>query len=108
MFLRDLQPYAQTNVRRGMIANSGLDGAREIIGRLRTNDLLPLCPRAGTGTPPAGVPSSITEPSAEGNPTTSTPTTSTPTTSTTAAPTTTGTPLPEKPSEPGVDCRTVN
>jgi PPM family protein phosphatase len=96
MFLRDLQPYARTNVRRGMISNSGLNGAREIIGRLRTNDLLPLCPRAGTGTAGEVLP-------APSPVVTDTPTTSTPTT-----PTTTGTPLPEKPSEPGVDCRTVN
>jgi serine/threonine protein phosphatase PrpC len=96
MFLRDLQPYARTNVRRGMISNSGLNGAREIIGRLRTNDLLPLCPRAGTETPPAEVPASPS------------PITTGTATSTPGAPTTTGTPLPEKPSEPGVDCRTVN
>jgi PPM family protein phosphatase len=103
MYLRDLQPYARANVRRGMISNSGLDGAREIIGRLRTNDLLPLCPRAETGTPPAEVPASPSPITTGGTPTADTPSTSTP-----AAPTTTGTPLPEKPSEPGVDCRTVN
>jgi PPM family protein phosphatase len=94
MFLRDLQPYARANVHRGMISNSGLNGARVIIGRLRTNDLLPLCPRVGTGTLPAEVPA--------------TPSPITTGTSTTSTPTTTGTPLPEKPSEPGVDCRTVN
>ncbi|MGH3865489.1 MAG: PP2C family protein-serine/threonine phosphatase [Pseudonocardiaceae bacterium] len=93
MFLRDLKPYARTNVRRGMISNSGVTGAREIIGRLRTNDLLPPCPRAGTGALPAGVPDS--------------PSTSTPA-STSGEPATASTPLPEKPSEPGVDCRTVN
>jgi protein phosphatase len=102
MYLRDLQPYARANVRRGMISNSGLDGARAIIGRLRTNDLLPLCPRAETGALPAEVPASPS-PISTGSSSTDTPTTSTP-----AAPTTTGTPLPEKPSEPGVDCRTVN
>jgi protein phosphatase len=93
VYLRDLQPYARANVRRGMISNAGLDGAREIIGRLRTNDLLPLCtsngmgPSNGTGTVPAE------------SPVTADPNASTPTTA--------GTPLPEKPSEPGVDCRTV-
>ena len=44
----------------------------------------------GTGTVPAESPTSVTaDPNAP------------------AIPTTTGTPLPEKPSEPGVDCRTV-
>jgi protein phosphatase len=80
VYLRDLQPYARTNVRRGMISNSGLDGAREIIGRLRTNDLLPLCSQSGTATQPVAT----TDPN---------------------SPATTGTPLPDKPSEPGVDCR---
>jgi serine/threonine protein phosphatase PrpC len=99
VFLRDLQPYARSNVRRGMISNSGLEGARGIIGRLRTNDLLPLCPRAGTGNLPveaSPVPSPVTEAPAGGSPT-----------DTAGTPTTTGTPLPDKPSEPGVDCRTV-
>jgi PPM family protein phosphatase len=102
MFLRDLRPYARTNVRRGMISNSGLNGAREIIGRLRTNDLLPPCPRPESGTLPAEelpVPS----PAAAGSSTTST--SATPVTPATPAP---ATPLPEKPSEPGVDCRTPN
>ncbi|MDQ2789497.1 MAG: protein phosphatase [Pseudonocardiales bacterium] len=95
VFLRDLQPYARTNVRRGMISNSGLEGAREIIGRLRTNDLLPLCPRAGTGNLPVDA-SPVTEAPPGGG-----------ATDTAGAPTTTGTALPAKPSEPGVDCRTV-
>ncbi|MGH3828578.1 MAG: PP2C family protein-serine/threonine phosphatase, partial [Pseudonocardiaceae bacterium] len=91
IFLRDLQPSARTNVRAGMISNSGLMGARDIIGRLRTNDLLPLCPRASAGVFPTQVSTS---------------------------PASTGTPLPAKPSEPpfsepppsepGVDCRTVS
>src|SRR5262249_36893171 len=51
VFLHDLKPYARTDVRRGMISNTGLDGAREIIGRLRTNDLLPPCLPNGTGVP---------------------------------------------------------
>ncbi|MGB9279373.1 MAG: protein phosphatase 2C domain-containing protein [Pseudonocardiaceae bacterium] len=92
MSLRDLQPYARSNVRRGMISNSGLEGARGIIGRLRTNDLLPLCPRAGTTNLPV-----------ESSATTDTSATDAP-----GVPTTTGTPLPDKPSEPGVDCRTVS
>ncbi|MBA2471882.1 MAG: protein phosphatase [Pseudonocardiales bacterium] len=99
VFLRDLQPYARSNVRRGMISNSGLEGARGIIGRLRTNDLLPLCPRAGTGNLPveaSPLPSPVTEAPAGGS-----------ATDTAGTPTTTGTPLPDKPSEPGVDCRTV-
>jgi protein phosphatase len=90
VYLRDLQPYARTNVRRGMISNAGLNGAREIIGRLRTNDLLPLCSQTGTGSQSAVT----TDPNSA---TSATPGTSTPS----------GTPLPDKPSEPGVDCRTV-
>ncbi|MGH3773848.1 MAG: PP2C family protein-serine/threonine phosphatase [Pseudonocardiaceae bacterium] len=97
MFLRGLRPYARTNVRQGMISKSGLDGARDIIGRLRTNDLLPPCSRVGAE-------ALSTEASAAPSPVT----TGTTTEPTTTAPTTTGTPLPEKPSEPGVDCRTVN
>jgi protein phosphatase len=81
VYLRDLQPYARTNVRRGMISTSGLEGAREIIGRLRTTDLLPLCSPNGAAAPVA-------------------PATTDPNTSTS-----TGTPLPDRPSEPGVDCR---
>lgn len=101
MFLRELQPYARTNVHRGMISNSGLTGAREIIGRLRTNDMLPPCPRAGAGTLPAQLPaSSSTSTSADIPGDTSG--------DISGAPTTTSTPLPEKSSEPGVDCRTVN
>lgn len=97
MFLRELQPYARANVHRGMISNSGLTGAREIIGRLRTNDMLPPCPRVEAGALPAQLPTSSsgsTSENASG--------------STSGVPTTTSTPLPEKPSEPGVDCRTVN
>jgi PPM family protein phosphatase len=93
MFLRELQPYARANVHRGMISNSGLTGAREIIGRLRTNDMLPPCPMAEAGALPAQLPASSAENTSG---------------STSGVPTTTSTPLPEKPSEPGVDCRTVN
>jgi PPM family protein phosphatase len=88
VYLRDLQPYARTNVRRGMISTAGLDGAREIIGRLRTNDLLPLCSPNDTGAA-----ASIT------------PVTPDPNSPATAGAPATGTPLPDKPSEPGVDCR---
>ena len=88
VYLRDLQPYARTNVRRGMISTAGLDGAREIIGRLRTNDLLPLCSPTDTGAA-----ASIT------------PVTPDPNSPATAGAPATGTPLPDKPSEPGVDCR---
>jgi PPM family protein phosphatase len=108
MYLRDLQPYAQANVRRGMLSTGGLNGAREIIGRLRTNDLLPLCPRGDPaplgGTGPAESPATPV-------PITPSPTTSNPAptaiTEFPTAPTATGTPLPEQPSEPGVDCRMV-
>jgi PPM family protein phosphatase len=86
VYLRDLQPYARTNVRHGMISNTGLDGAREIIGRLRTNDLLPLCSQNSSATQPVVT----TDPNSPAM---------------TDTPTTTGTPLPDKPSEPGVDCR---
>jgi protein phosphatase len=88
VYLRDLQPYARTNVRRGMISNTGLNGAREIIGRLRTNDLLPLCSQNGANSQSVVT----TDPNSQ---------------AATGPPTTTGTPLPDKPSEPGVDCRTV-
>jgi protein phosphatase len=96
MYLRDLQPYAQANVRRGVISTNGLEGARAIVGRLRTNDLLPLCPRSSTG-PSTGTASA-------GLPTAPSPGLTSPS----AAPSTTATPLPDKPAEPGVDCRTVN
>lgn len=97
IFLRGLRPYVRPDVGRGMISNNGLDGARQIIGRLRTNDLLPLCLRAGAGALPTEVP---TSPSSVG-------------TDTSTTPASTGTPLPAKsaeppPAEPGVDCRTVS
>ncbi len=117
ILLRDLQPYARMNVRRGMISSAGLDGAREIIGRLRTNDLLPLCPPPGTGTASGELRASPSLPTTI-TPDQPVPTTTGPTTITSAPSgglsgqhpdtTTTGTPLPDKPSEPGVDCRTVS
>ncbi|HEV7828473.1 MAG TPA: PP2C family serine/threonine-protein phosphatase [Pseudonocardiaceae bacterium] len=105
VFLRDLQPYARTNVSRGMISNNGLGGAREIIGRLRTNDLLPLCPQNAAGPQNASGPQNAAGSSPAEVPTSASPFATD--TSVPAIPTTTGTPLPEKPSEPGVDCRTV-
>ena len=90
-------------MRRGMISNTGLDGARDIIGRLRTNDLLPPClpiglsgqngtsSQGGTEAHPVEAPSTAaTEPGAA------------------ATPTTTATPLPAKTPEPGVSCRKVS
>jgi protein phosphatase len=97
IFLRDLQPHARTDVRRGVLSTSGLDGARQIIGRLRTNNLLPWCPRTDARAfPTVG---------GADNPTTEVPASPAPTSTDTPA---TGLPLPEKPAEPGVDCRTVN
>jgi serine/threonine protein phosphatase PrpC len=105
IFLQGLQPHVRTDVRRGMISNTGLDGAREIIGRLRTNDLLPPCPRAGamTGTSEQrSSPSPPTTTSAPGQPNGEQLSGQHP------EPATAGTPIPEEPSEPGVDCRTVS
>jgi protein phosphatase len=104
IFLQGLQPHVRVDVLRGMISTKGLDGAREIIGRLRTNDLLPPCPRAGTETDTREQPSLPFPPT----------TTSAPGQSNGGLsgqhpePATTGTPIPEEPSEPGVDCRTVS
>ncbi|HEX2262423.1 MAG TPA: protein phosphatase, partial [Pseudonocardiaceae bacterium] len=102
IFLQGLQPHVRTDVRRGMISSSGLDGAREIIGRLRTNGLLPPCPRTGIGAttveqPSPPTPSSSPSPSPGGQLSGQHP-----------EPAITGTPIPQTPSEPGVDCRTVS
>jgi protein phosphatase len=117
ILLRDLQPYARTNVRRGMISSAGLDGAREIIGRLRTNDLLPLCPPASVVTS-SGDPQASPSPFTTITPDQPVPPTTDPPTSTAEPssglsgqhpePATTGTPVPDMPSEPGVDCRAVS
>ncbi|HEV7452488.1 MAG TPA: PP2C family serine/threonine-protein phosphatase [Pseudonocardiaceae bacterium] len=117
ILLRDLEPPARTNVQRGMISSAGLVGAREIIGRLRIKGLLPTCPRPGTGTG-SDKPQASSSPSATITPDQPVPTATGPTTTTAAPsggltgqhpePTTTGTSLPEKPLEPGVDCRTVS
>jgi hypothetical protein len=108
-----------------VISTTGLDGARNIIGRLRTNSLLPPCPRSDTGTsaaetgklqtsataaPPApgqlpGEPSATSPPSAVDQPGGG----PLPDQSAAGQPPSTITvpPLPERTSEPGVDCRTV-
>ncbi|MGH3997003.1 MAG: PP2C family protein-serine/threonine phosphatase, partial [Pseudonocardiaceae bacterium] len=103
IFLQGLQPHVRTDVRRGMLSNTGLEGAREIIGRLRTNDLLPPCPRTGTG---------IREQSSSPSPPTTTSAPAQPNsgqlTGQHPEPAITGTPFPEQPSEPGVDCRMVS
>jgi PPM family protein phosphatase len=106
IFLRGLKPYARTDVRRGMISTTGLDGAHKIIDRLRTNEVLPPCSRAGTVTSPGELPTSPS-PASTSNPA---PTggSQSPTSQSATSPPTTGTPLPEKPLEPGVDCRTVS
>jgi PPM family protein phosphatase len=102
IFLQGLQPHVRTDVRRGMISSSGLDGAREIIGRLRTNGLLPPCPRTGIGAttveqPSPPIPSSSPAPPPGGQLSGQHP-----------EPAITGTSIPQTPSEPGVDCRTVS
>ncbi|MGH3870884.1 MAG: PP2C family protein-serine/threonine phosphatase [Pseudonocardiaceae bacterium] len=99
IFLQGLQSHVRADVRRGMISNNGLDGAREIIGRLRTNDLLPPCPRAGPGLqeqPSAPVTTSVPG-QLDGGQSGQHP-----------EPEVIGTPVPEQPAEPGVDCRTVS
>ncbi|MGH3814827.1 MAG: protein phosphatase, partial [Pseudonocardiaceae bacterium] len=101
IFLQGLQPHVRTDVRRGMISHDGLDGAREIIGRLRTNDLLPPCPRAGAGTAAREQPYPPITTTVPGQPGGGQ-------TGQHPEPETTGTPIPEQPAEPGVDCRTVS
>ena len=117
ILLRDLQQPARTDVQRGVISSTGLDGARKIIGRLYTYDRLPLCPPPGTG-PSGGEPQFSPSPSTTTTPDQPVPTATGPTTTTAAPsggltgqhpePTTTGTSLPEKHLVPGVDCRTVS
>jgi len=55
--LNDLEQSARMRVTDGMISTTGLDGAREIMGRLRTDSLLPDCRMvsntAGQDQPPA-------------------------------------------------------
>lgn len=120
IFLDDLRQSARVDVERGLISNAGLSRARDILVGLRQEHLLPPCPVTnsaagtsrlpdtsstkpdeppdGTSSPPAaglspGGPANDLRPGQPSEPP--------------AAPTTTGTPLPERPSEPGVDCRTA-
>ncbi len=101
--LSDLKPAVRGEVERGITQVGGLQGARETINRLRTEQLLPPCAAAGPGTvsgrlpgirPPAPSPSPVPSPSAlPGSPV--------------PPPDNTGIPLPEPTPESGVDCRTV-
>ncbi|MFC6088365.1 PP2C family protein-serine/threonine phosphatase [Saccharothrix lopnurensis] len=102
----DLKVSARDVVRNGITDVDGLDGAREAIRRLRTEQTLQLCPPESTATTGA-------------TPTTTTPTTTTPSAGTTTAnpdqsatqaapPTSTtpeGTPLATPAPRPGTDCR---
>ncbi|NUT97773.1 MAG: serine/threonine-protein phosphatase [Saccharothrix sp.] len=89
----DLKVATRDVVRNGITDVDGLEGAREAIRRLRTEQMLPLCSKeqttttTTTTTPPPGL-----DPSA---------TTTAPTTSTTQE----GTPLPTPAQKPGTDCR---
>ncbi|MFN2496202.1 MAG: PP2C family serine/threonine-protein phosphatase [Pseudonocardiaceae bacterium] len=139
IFLTDLEQSARMNVNRGVISNAGLEGARDIIGGLRTEYLLPPCPRSGTGTSngadagklqtsatpstppprqPPGQPSVTSAPPVAGQPDGARlpgqPDGAPPPGQPDGAPPpgappipTTDTPLPERPLEPGVDCRAV-
>ncbi|MGH3911867.1 MAG: PP2C family protein-serine/threonine phosphatase [Pseudonocardiaceae bacterium] len=115
LFLDDLVKARQVEVRRGIISNSGLAGTREIMARLRENDLLPLCAENEIGTKAAAgagnVPPAPEDQLPAGQPTSNQPTSRQPTpgqpTETQSPSTTTGTPLPEVPSPPEVDCRMV-
>jgi PPM family protein phosphatase len=131
IFLEDLEQSARMNVSRGMISTDGLAGARDIIGGLRTEYLLPPCSAAGNtadnGKLPGSAPSPAVPPVSPPAPPTTAPPPSPalvppgqpgdetgtpliegqPGSSELPVPPLTGTPLPEKPSEPGVDCRKV-
>ena len=100
--LVDIKPAVRRNVERGITQVDGLQGARETITRLRTEQLLPPCSARGSGS--ARAPSS-TSPSTIGPPSTAAP----PVASglPVPLPSDTGSPLPEMTPEPGVDCRTV-
>ncbi|MGH3794286.1 MAG: protein phosphatase 2C domain-containing protein [Pseudonocardiaceae bacterium] len=126
IFLDDLQRSARVDVQRGLISNDGLQRARDIIDGLRRNQLLPPCPKPGAadaGGLPA-TPSPSATPPEQPSPTTAVPPTGRPAGSQPAAdlpgagqplrqpsisptPPPTGTPLPERPLEPGVECRTM-
>ncbi|MGH3903892.1 MAG: protein phosphatase 2C domain-containing protein [Pseudonocardiaceae bacterium] len=123
IFLDDLRQSAQVDVQRGLISNAGLPRARDIMAGLREEHLLPLCPAkgqsgtsstAGTSSLPAAPAPTPTE---RPGTTTAPPTGDQPPADQPGGlqpgqppkespPTTTGTPLPERPAEPGVDCRT--
>lgn len=120
IFLDDLRQSARVDVERGLISNAGLSRARDILVGLRQEHLLPPCPAAssaaGTSSLPTASspkpgepPGATTAPPADGlspgDPANDLRPGQPPAPST--APSTTGTPLPERPTEPGVDCRTA-
>lgn len=89
----DLKVAMRDVVRNGITDVDGLEGAREAIRRLRTEQTLPLCPREQpTTTTTTTAPQPGLDPSA---------TTTAPPTSTTQE----GTPLPTPVQKPGTDCR---
>ncbi|WP_309110042.1 protein phosphatase 2C domain-containing protein [Saccharothrix sp.] len=88
----DLKVATRDVVRNGITDVDGLEGAREAIRRLRTEQTLPLCPKEQPTTTTTTAPQPGLDPSA---------TTTAPTTSTTQE----GTPLPTPVQKPGTDCR---
>ncbi|GAA0224586.1 protein phosphatase 2C domain-containing protein [Saccharothrix mutabilis subsp. mutabilis] len=89
----DLKVATRDVVRNGITDVDGLEGAREAIRRLRTEQTLPLCPKEQpTTTTTTTAPQPGLDPSA---------TTTAPPTSTTQE----GTPLPTPVQKPGTDCR---
>ena len=96
--LVDLKPAVRGEVAQGITQVDGLQGARDTIIRLRTEQLLPPCSTRGSGsgatrTPSSTPPSTPAPPVASGFPV--------------PLPSNAGSPLPEVTPEPGVDCRTV-
>jgi PPM family protein phosphatase len=79
--LSDLQQAAQVRVRDGFAEVDSLEKARADVRRLRTEQMLPPCPRAGETTTPAPVPPPLPtiQPTAGALPTVSGPTVSGPT-----------------------------
>ncbi|MEU7526480.1 protein phosphatase 2C domain-containing protein [Saccharothrix sp. NPDC042600] len=88
----DLKVATRDVVRNGITDVDGLEGAREAIRRLRTEQTLPLCPKEQPTTTTTTAPQPGLDPSA---------TTAAPPTSTTQE----GTPLPTPVQKPGTDCR---
>ncbi|CAL9661125.1 PP2C-family Ser_Thr phosphatase [Actinosynnema sp. ALI-1.44] len=88
----DLKVATRDVVRNGITDVDGLEGAREAIRRLRTEQTLPLCPKEQPTTTTTTAPQPGLDPSA---------TTTAPPTSTTQE----GTPLPTPVQKPGTDCR---